>query len=281
MKNYMLLLLAALLIFASAQAQTSCCSKNSTESFALLGKNKAFAKAHLQPLPFNYAATTGKTIRFKTATGADAFGFEVKSKLPSTNYLFVFHEWWGLNDYIKLEAERLQKELDNVTVIAIDLYDQGIAKTPEEAQKLMSGMNKERGIDIIKSALLFVGPAAHVQNIGWCFGGGWALQAALLEGKQATGCVMYYGMPETSVEKLKLMNSDVLGIFAVEDKWINADVVKKFQENMLAAGKKLVVKNYEADHAFANPSNPKFNKKIAAEANGVAMEYMKERLVNK
>jgi carboxymethylenebutenolidase len=47
------------------------------------------------------------------------------------------------------------------------------------------------------------------------------------------------------------------------------------------AGKKLVVKNYDADHAFANPSNPKFNKEVSKEANAVALEYLKQRLTNK
>lgn len=281
MKKIVLLLFAALFSTAAVRAQSQCCSKNATESFALLGKKKGFVNAHKAPIPFNYNATTGKTIRFKTATGADAFGFEVKSEMPTTNYLFVIHEWWGLNDYVKMEAERLQKELGNVTVIALDLYDQAVAKTPDEAQKLMSAMKKERGVDIIQSAILYAGPAAHIQNIGWCFGGGWSLQAALLEGAQATGCVMYYGMPETDVDKLKTLKTDVLGIFALQDKWINGDVVKKFQENMAAADKKLVVKNYDADHAFANPSNPHFNKEVSKQANAVALEYLKQRLTSK
>lgn len=32
---------------------------------------------------------------------------EVKAAKKTPYYLFVVHEWWGLNDYIKQEAEKL------------------------------------------------------------------------------------------------------------------------------------------------------------------------------
>ena len=114
--------------------------------------------------------------------------------------------------------------------------------------------------------------------MGWCFGGGWSLQAALLGGKQTVGCVMYYGMPEKDVAKLKTLNSDVLGLFADQDKWINPEVVKQFEKDMAAAGKKVTVKEYPADHAFANPSNPKYNKELATDAHQKALAYLKARL---
>ena len=76
------------------------------------------------------------------------------------------------------------------------------------------------------------------------------MQAALLAGKQAAACVIYYGMPEENVDRLKTLNCDVLDIFATKDKWINAEVTAKFENNMKAAGKKVIVRKYEADHAF-------------------------------
>jgi carboxymethylenebutenolidase len=56
-----------------------------------------------------------------------------------------------------------------------------------------------------------VGNKAKVFTIGWCFGGGWSLQTALLGGNQVVGCVMYYGMPEADVNKLKTLHCDVIG----------------------------------------------------------------------
>jgi carboxymethylenebutenolidase len=84
-------------------------------------------------------------------------------------------------------------------------------------------------------------------------------------------------MPETDMAKLKKLNSDVLGIFAIQDKWINPEVVKTFQKNMAAAGRKVTVHNYEADHAFANPSNPKYNREFAAKAHNQSLVYLRSK----
>jgi carboxymethylenebutenolidase len=282
----LLLLLAAAFTFGSATAQTtatalSCCARpataNATEAFAMLAADKDFSGGHDAPLPYSYEGD-GQPITFKTTDGQTGHGFEIKSAKPSNKYLFVIHEWWGLNDYIKKEAATYAQEMPGVNVIALDLYDGQVATTPEEAGKLMQGVKTERAAAIIKGAQMYAGPKAQFASVGWCFGGGWSLQAALLGGKQTVGCVMYYGMPEKDVAKLKTLNSDVLGLFADQDKWINPEVVKQFEKDMAAAGKKATVKEYPADHAFANPSNPKYNKELATDAHQKALAYLKARL---
>ncbi len=279
----LLLLLATACTFGSAAAQNmlSCCARpataSATEVFAMLATNKDFSGGHDAPLPYSYEGD-GQMITFKTTDGQTGHGFEIKSAKPSNKYLFVIHEWWGLNDYIKKESAMYARELPGVNVIALDLYDGQVATTPEEAGKLMQGVKTERADAIIKGAQMYAGPKAEFASIGWCFGGGWSLQAALLGGKQTVGCVMYYGMPEKDVAKLKTLHTDVLGLFAEQDKWINPEVVKQFEKDMAAAGKKVTVKEYPADHAFANPSNPKYNKELAADAHQKALAYLKARL---
>ena len=93
------------------------------------------------------------------------------------------------------------------------------------------------------------------------------------EGKQAVGCVMYYGMPEKDVAKLKTLNCDVLGLFAAKEQWISPAVVAQFEKDMATAGKSIKVKSYDADHAFANPSNPIYNKVASEDAYGLAINY--------
>jgi carboxymethylenebutenolidase len=70
----------------------------------------------------------------------------------------------------------------------------------------------------------------------------------------------------------------VLNIWPTQDQWINVNVMDKFDTNMKAAGKKLIIKSYEADHAFANPSNPKHNKEFTADAYKNTFEFFKARL---
>lgn len=241
----------------------------------MLATNEDFSGGHDAPLPFRYAGA-GQPIEFKTPDGKTGKGFEVKAGAPSDRYLFVIHEWWGLNDYIKQEVAQYAKDLPGVNIVALDLYDGQVASTPEEAGNYMQAVKTDRAQAIIKGAMQYAGPKAQVASVGWCFGGGWSLQTALLAGKQAVGCVMYYGMPEKDVAKLKTLNTDVLGIFASQDKWINPEVVTQFQKDMAAANKKVTIKSYDADHAFANPSNPKYNKAFGDDAHALSVTYFKK-----
>lgn len=262
-----------------AQPVPSCCApqaQSSNEAFAALGSDPQFVMAHLAPLPFQKDQGPGKMITFKTKDGKKGRAYEVRAPKASNKVLLVFHEYWGLNDYIKQEAERLQKELGDVTVIAPDLYDGKVSSDPNEAAKLMQGVKEERARAIISGAIAHAGKKAQIGTIGWCFGGGWSLQSALMAGRQTEACVIFYGMPEKDPEKLKALHSDVLGIFAKQDKWITPVVVEDFEKAMKAAGKELEVKSYDADHAFANPSNPHFNSDAAQDAHAVAIEYLKK-----
>jgi len=281
-----LLFVAAIFSSGAAVAQApaaalSCCARpataSATEAFALLASNQEFVGGHDAPLPYSYTGE-GQMVAFKTPDGQMGHAFEIKSAKPSNKYLFVYQEWWGLNDYIKKEAARFAEEMPGVNVLAVDLYDGQVATTPDEAGKLMQSIKTDRAVAIVKGAQLYAGPKAQFASVGWCFGGGWSLQSALLGGKQTVGCVMYYGMPEKDVAKLKTLNSDVLGLFAEQDKSISPEVVAQFEKNMAAAGKKVTVKEYPAVHAFANPSNPKYDQALAADAHQRALAYLKARL---
>jgi carboxymethylenebutenolidase len=277
MKKIILPILLLVSILSYAQPM-SCCSKPSNGGMRAMADDPEFVAAHEDPIPFSYTAQAGKIISFATADGKTGSAYEVLSPTPTKNFLIITHEWWGLNDYIKQSADELQKTLGNVNVIAVDMYDGKVATTADSAGKYMKAATNDRIMSIIKGAIAFAGTDARIFTLGWCFGGGYSLQAAIAAGKQTAACVMYYGMPETDMDKLKSLNCDVLGLFATQDKWINPDVVKTFQANMDKAGKKLTVKSYNADHGFANPSNPKFDKVSSADANSAAIEFIKAKL---
>ncbi len=255
----------------------ACCTPSATEQFALLANDKDFMMQHDAPLPFNYKSAAGADITFKAADGTDAHGWMVKASKPTNYYIFVFQEWWGLNDYIKQETEKLANEL-GINAIAIDLYDKQVAATPDEARKLMQSVTADRDMNIVKGAYNYVGSKAKVFTIGWCFGGGWSLQAAIAGGSNVVGCVMYYGMPEKDVDKLKTLNCDVIGFFAQKDGGITPQVVEDFKTNMKTAGKNLTAYEYDAVHAFANPSNPNYNKEATEDAHTKAIAFIKARI---
>ena len=191
----------------------------------------------------------------------------------TTKYLLLFHEWWGLNDNVRNEVAQWAHTL-GINVLAIDLYDGKLATTAEEAGTLMQACDQDRAKAIILGAAKYAGEKADFRTMGWCFGGGWSLQATLLLGDRAKACVMYYGMPEKDVEKLKNLGTDVLMVHAKKDKWINDEVVAEFKKNMHSAEKLLTVLEYDADHAFANPSSPRYNDAAAKEARTEVQKYL-------
>jgi carboxymethylenebutenolidase len=255
-----------------------CCGPTPTEAFASFGKDMAFVALHDAPEPFTFVPSLGAERILPVAGGADARIYEVRGEKRSRRVLFVFHEWWGLNDYIRREAERLQQELGDVDVIALDLYDGVVATTPESARVFVGRVNEARARAIITAATAYVGSNARIATLGWCFGGGWSMQTALMLGKQAAGCVIYYGMPERETEKLAALQCDVLGIFALRDGFITPAVVTEFQQNMTKAKKKVEVLNFDAVHAFANPSNPKYDSAMSAQAHTASLTFLRRTL---
>ncbi len=257
----------------------SCFTAEIMDQFKAEASTKSFAMMHDNPLAFKLADASGKPVSFKASDGTTAMGYEIRSKKKSNKWLFVIQEWWGLNDYIKKESETFYTDLgEDVNVIALDLYDGKIAATADSAMKLIQGAKTERLESIIKGAIAYVGGDAKIFTVGWCFGGMWSLQSSLLAGKQAAGCVMYYGRPENNLDKLKTLNCDVIGFFGNKDRSPSPEVVNKFEADMQAAGKKLTAYKYDAGHGFANPSNPVFNKEAATDAHAKALAFLKERL---
>jgi len=273
MKTYLVLIILLLSLSGYAQ-QPSCCVKPT--GMALLASNKNFIAAHEDPLPFVLEEQKGKMISFPVAGGKQGSAYAVLPAAKTEKVLFVFHEWWGLNDYIKREAETIQSEMGNVAVYAVDLYDGEVATEKSQAAQLAQGLKPERASAIIKGLLEYVGKSSKVSTLGWCMGGGWALQASILAGPQGKACVMYYGFPEKDKEKLKQLKAPVLYIRAEQDSFITKAAVDQFADDLKGLEKKVSVKSFNAVHAFANPSNPYYNKEYAAEAHKLAMDFLKK-----
>ncbi|MGB1240884.1 MAG: dienelactone hydrolase family protein [Chitinophagales bacterium] len=263
----------------SSEKKTTCHDttmvKKDMKDFA---KDKDFKEAHELKKDIDFKPK-GEMMEFASTDGKQGSAYVLKAAETNPNYLFVIHEWWGLNNHIKQEAERLQAELGgNINVMALDLYDGKVATTRENAGKYMQETTEERASAIIQGAIKQAGEAAKIATIGWCFGGGWSLKSSILAGEQGAGCVIYYGMPLQEAEKLKPLKADVLGIFAEKDGWITPEVVNDFKKVATGVNKNVEVHQFDAEHAFANPSSERYDKESATKANALALEFLKERL---
>jgi carboxymethylenebutenolidase len=92
---------------------------------------------------------------------------------------------------------------------------------------------------------------------------------------------MYYGIIDNNKDTFKNLNAPVLGIFAKQDGWVNPEVYGNLEKNIKSAGKTITIKEYDADHAFANPSNQYFNEEFATNAKRHVIEFLKNNLMNK
>jgi len=281
MKYFSLFLLLSLFAqTAWAQEGIAICGltdAENTELFASLADDPSFQAKH-DLVAYTHENARGEEINFATPDGQEGTAYYLEAKEESNQYLFVIHEWWGLNDHIKQEAEKLHKDLENVHVMALDIYDGKVATTRELAQKYMQSVSTDRAKAIINGAIQHAGEDAGIATIGWCFGGGWSLQSTILADEKAIGCVMYYGMPVQEMAQIEEIETDVLGIFAEYDGYITPQVVDDFEEKMNEADKNITVHMYDADHGFANPSGTRYDEDAAKDAYDKTIAFLRERL---
>ena len=201
----------------------------------------------------------------------------VPSVVPAAAVVTI-HEWWGLNDQIKAVTAALGRA--GYLALAVDLYDGRTATTPEAARALSRGVDAAAGRDTLGSWIRWLRAqelcTGRVATMGWCFGGGWSLNAALVEPVEAT--VVYYGNVARGAAELAALRGPVLGHFATRDRFIDRDMVAGFEAAMDQAGKALDVFWYEADHAFANPTGARYDAVDAALAWRRTLDFLKEAL---
>jgi len=222
-----------------------------------------FKALHAPPTE-NKAPLHGKQIDLN---GTKAYLSMPEGKGPFPG-IVVIHEWWGLNENIEHWADRLATA--GYAALAVDLYGGVVAETPDDAMKAVKAVDKDKALGVIKNAFDFLASDSRIMAtkravIGWCFGGGYSLQAALTI-PQLDGAIIYYGQLETDPQKLATIKAKLLGIFGNRDKGIPPEKVAEFDAALKKANVRHEIFQYDAEHAFANPSNPKYDEKSAADA---------------
>ncbi len=184
--------------------------------------------------------------------------------------ILVIHEWWGLNEGVRAMADRLAGL--GYIVLAVDLFGGETAATPADARKLMLGVveNPDVATENIRQAYEFLRDTAgapRIASLGWCFGGGWSLNAALLFPNELNAAVIYYGQVTDNEANLRRLNVPILGIFGNEDKAIPVESVKSFEKALMNLEKNYDIEIYPGvGHAFANPTGTNYNAEAAGKA---------------
>jgi carboxymethylenebutenolidase len=199
--------------------------------------------------------------------------------------IVVIHEWWGLNDWVKEQASRLSDQ--GYVTLAIDLYRGKVAKDPQEAHEIMRGVPQDRAQRDLLSAFDYLKSQPSVQAgrigaIGWCMGGGYALDLALAQPALAAD-VVNYGRLATDPGSLQRIRAPILGIFGAQDRGIPVDDVRRFESQLKGLGKQVEIVIYpDAGHAFQNPGNKDgFRPQDAADAWIRTLEFFARTLKKK
>jgi carboxymethylenebutenolidase len=211
--------------------------------------------------------------------GHFAFPSDMIEPLPA---VIMIHEWWGLNDNIRAMADKLAAE--GYIVLAVDLFGGDVATDPGAARQLMlqAVENRDSLTSNIEQAYNFVSKIAgapRVASLGWCFGGGWSLNTAMLYPGDLDAAVIYYGQVTDDETRLSPLEVPILGLFGSEDRGIKVESVRRFEAALERLGKDYEVHVYEgAGHAFANPSGNNFNAEYADDAWNRTLDFLRRNL---
>jgi carboxymethylenebutenolidase len=290
-------LVTQLIALVAAAALAAACSRSEAPAPTQPGKPSqgaaaATAAAHAHDAPTASPITEEppkvplleQELAYGAAQKRNLIGFlampaDAAEPLPG---LIVIHEWWGLNDNIKAMTRRLAGE--GYVALAVDLYGGSTADTSEKAQKLMAAVlsdpdaakhNLEEAYKYLDKYAL----APRIGSIGWCLGGGWSLQTALMLPDDLDAMVMYYGQLVMSETQLATLRMPMLGFFGGQDESIPVRDVQNFRATLFKLGKPVEILIYpNAKHAFANPSGGNYDPQAASDSWQKTLAFLEENL---
>ena len=222
----------------------------------------AFAAAGLALAGIARADVKTKAIEYRQGDtplqGFLAWDTSAKGKRPG---VLVIHEWWGENEHARNQAVRLAKA--GYIGFALDMYGKGkVATHPEDAQAFMQEVTKDPAVIRARfdaaMAVLKAQPqvdASRVGVVGYCFGGGVALQMAR-EGADVAALATFHGALAPHGERARKgsVKPRILVAAGGADPMVPKEQVRAFEQEMKDAGARFEVITYpNAKHSFTNP----------------------------
>jgi dienelactone hydrolase len=182
--------------------------------------------------------------------------------------VMVIHEWWGINDYIKMRVRELAKL--GYIAMAVDMYgDNKVGNDPNEAQALATPfyMHPEKAKPIFDAAIEKIKSypqtdATKIAAIGYCFGGTQVLNLAKM-GEDLKGVVSFHGGLEGLTPDKNKVKAAILVCHGADDSFVPPAQVDNFKKQMDSAGISYEFKSYPGStHAFTNPMATEWGKKF-------------------
>jgi carboxymethylenebutenolidase len=194
----------------------------------------------------------------------------------------VIQEWWGLVPHIHEVADRFAAA--GFVALAPDLYHGDVARSPDEAGKMMMALNISQTEKDLRGAVQYLlqheaTEGASVGTVGFCMGGALSLYGAS-KNEQVGACVVFYGIHPKVVPDFENLRAPVLGIFAEQDSFVPPEAVRALEEKVREHGKSIETHTYPGtDHAFFNDTRPEvYDAAAAADAWRRTIEFLRKHL---
>lgn len=193
-------------------------------------------------------------INFK---GYLAYDNGIAGKRPG---ILVAHEWWGLNDFAKEQANKLAAM--GYVAFAVDLYGEGRNTTDQKVAQEWAG--QVRGTPRMRQRIqagltaLLRDPrvdAGRIAAIGFCFGGTAVLELAY-SGAGINGVATFHaGLALPAADDLGRIKAKFLVMHGADDPYANQELIAQFQNSLRQAGADWQMIFYgNAVHSFTNPA---------------------------
>jgi len=185
----------------------------------------------------------------------------------------IVHEWWGVNEQMRVTAKRYAAE--GMCALVVDLYRGTLAKDAAEAGALMKALDWPRAIGEIGAAVaaLKVHPrcTGKVAVTGYCMGGALTFASAVnLRGLACT--VPFYGLPGDL--DWTQVDAPIQAHFATDDDWATVAGAQQIKDAVTVP---MELHVYEAKHAFCNERRPEvYDAEAAATAWARAVAFIRE-----
>jgi carboxymethylenebutenolidase len=223
-------------------------------------------------------ASKTSDIELKLASGRSVRAALARPAAAKAPGLLLIHEWWGLNDEMRDVAARMADA--GFLALAVDLFEGEVANEPTRARALMTGLDATRATETMTGWAGWMRRDAacngRVGALGFCMGGGWALNTALATPLEAA--VIFYGNCNKTAAELAALKGPVQGHFGRLDQGIPVEMAEGFREALKTAGKPGEIHIYEANHAFARIGGPNFHRQSADLAWKRTLEFLKRNL---
>lgn len=204
----------------------------------------------------------GRQVTFPS-NGSQCEGYLAEPASPGPGVV-VIQEWWGLVPHIKDVCERFAAE--GFLALAPDLYHGKSTSEPDEAMKMMMGLQLDQAAKDMSGAASYLKDELGVPklgSVGYCMGGALSLVLGTIAPIDAV--VAYYGLPSQGDPDWSKLRGPVLGHFAERDTFFSPAAGKQLFDKLSEMGKQATLHVYEADHGFFNDANPGVHDAAAAQ----------------